>query len=142
MTENSFRDSVADALKKLATSEARTKSARFREVFPDIEKAMKAGVSRKAILKALNESGLELTMSTLDTNLRRSRAKSTSIALPLHQPGTDLESVGQQPDSAPQSGSQEPDEIASVGSHSPDAINRVLGAPVDLEKLAKSRKTN
>jgi hypothetical protein len=63
---------ASDQLKALATSSSkRSKTARLKDLMPDIDHAMRSGVARSEILQILSASGLEMTMSYFDVARRR-----------------------------------------------------------------------
>ena len=63
---------ASDQLKALATSSSkRSKTARLKDLMPDIDHAMQSGVPRSEILEILSASGLEMTMSYFDVARRR-----------------------------------------------------------------------
>lgn len=65
---------ASNRLKALASgSPARSLSARLNDLMPDIDHAMRNGVPRTEILKALSESGIEVKMSYF--NIVRNRIK-------------------------------------------------------------------
>ncbi len=75
---------MKSALKALAEGDAhRSTVARVRDVFEDIEAALAAGVSRKAILATLAEQGLPLSLKGLDNALyaiRKQRRENPAAA--------------------------------------------------------------
>jgi hypothetical protein len=63
---------ASDQLKALATtSSKRSKTARLKNLMPDIDHAMQSGVPRSEILQILSASGLEMTLSYFDVARRR-----------------------------------------------------------------------
>ncbi len=64
-----LRSLVSDATSK------RSKAARLLDVVDDVEAALAAGVHRSAVVETLAEHGLEMTLSTFDSSLRRIRQK-------------------------------------------------------------------
>lgn len=68
MTKSDPKQAVRD-------TEPTTKSARLRDVMPEIEKKLAVGVRLRAIHQALIGAGLELTLQTLKTYLYRYRKK-------------------------------------------------------------------
>lgn len=63
---------ASDQLNALATtSSKRSKTARLKDLMPDIDHAMQSGVPRSEILQILSASGLEMTMSYFDVARRR-----------------------------------------------------------------------
>lgn len=54
---------------------SRSKIARLRDVFDEIETAMAAGVKRSEILKALEKQGIKMTLATFENSLQRIRKK-------------------------------------------------------------------
>ena len=68
------KNSVAEALNALATSnENRSNTARLRDVFDDVELALKAGVKREVVLQSLNENGLDMKMKSFESAIYRLR---------------------------------------------------------------------
>lgn len=67
-----------------------TKAAKIRQVMPVIEKQLKAGVRRQAILDVLKAQGIEVSMDTLKSYLYRyrkaQRDNSTLVASPAPAP--------------------------------------------------------
>ena len=78
------REALAAKLRTLAQSdEARSKTARLRDVIEDVETALAAGVSRERIVQELGRHGLEMSLATFAGTLRRLRKRRrTSPALP------------------------------------------------------------
>ena len=62
-----------DIEKALMAVETVTKAAKIRKVMPVIEKQLRAGVRRQAILDVLKEQGIEVSMDTLKSYLYRYR---------------------------------------------------------------------
>lgn len=67
------KNSVAEALRALAGGEGRSETARLRDVFPEVEAALAAGVSRSAILQTLHEQGFTMTAKSFESALYRLR---------------------------------------------------------------------
>jgi hypothetical protein len=80
---------VANALRALAADDKkRTETARLRDVFPDIEAAFEAGVSRADILQTLHDQGFKMTMKSFESALYRLRKvtpKATKREAPVAQ---------------------------------------------------------
>lgn len=67
---------LSQALEQLATSDSgRSETARLRDVFDQVERALDAGVSRQAILEALHAKGFTMTLRGFETALYRIRRK-------------------------------------------------------------------
>lgn len=67
-------DSLTKTLLDMATqSEGRSQTSRLREVFPAVEKALRAGVSRQAVLAALNQDGIAMNLPAFEKALYRIR---------------------------------------------------------------------
>lgn len=64
-----------DAKQAVMQTEPTTKAAQLREVMPEIEKKLTAGVQLKTIHNALTGAGFDLTFQTLKTYLYRYRKK-------------------------------------------------------------------
>lgn len=78
---------AADALMALATSgEGRKKIARLRELLPQIEAAVEAGVTQAKIIEVLNQQGLDITQNTYSvmlSRLRKQRDKKVESGKPV-----------------------------------------------------------
>ncbi|KKY07927.1 hypothetical protein [Xanthomonas citri] len=64
-----------DAKQAVRQTEPTSKAAQLREVMPEIEKKLAAGVQLGTIHKALTDAGFDLTFQTLKTYLYRYRKK-------------------------------------------------------------------
>jgi hypothetical protein len=84
------KQSLANQLRKLAAGDQhRSETARLRDVFDEIETALKAGVSRRAILETLHKNGFTMNLRTFDTALyriRRERSKQQRSSAPEPAP--------------------------------------------------------
>ncbi len=99
-----------DAKQAVRQTEPTSKAAQLREVMPEIEKKLAAGVQLGTIHKALTDAGFDLTFQTLKTYLYRYRKKhqaktkgqqsaSRTVGMPTPpQPG-ESESVSHETDS-------------------------------------------
>lgn len=78
--------SLQETLRDLSSStEHRSQTARLSEVFNDVERALKAGVSRKAVYKALLDDGFTMSFASFENalhRLRKRRRSSATDALP------------------------------------------------------------
>lgn len=81
------RPTLASKLNEMSqAAEGRSLAARLRDVFPDIEKALRAGVSRKAVLRLLQEDGMQLEMKTFESALYRMRKSNAAQSQKLTPP--------------------------------------------------------
>ncbi|HBO4989136.1 TPA: hypothetical protein ACGRQV_005979 [Pseudomonas aeruginosa] len=87
------RSNLQETLCALSSGTAnRSQTARLNEVFDDVERALKAGVSRKAVHKALLDDGFTMSFATFENSLHRIRKRrvkstcSTPLEAPLHGP--------------------------------------------------------
>lgn len=70
---------LQDTLNELATAKTgRSQAKRLREVFPEVERALTAGVSRQRVLEALQQDGITMTMASFEKALYRIRKKAKS----------------------------------------------------------------
>jgi|SRR5471030_138038 len=82
------KNNIAKALRALATSDKnRSATARLRDVFDDVEIALKAGVSHAAILDTLHEQGFAMTAKSFESAMYRLRKKKRVISSDV-QPAT------------------------------------------------------
>lgn len=71
---------IAESLQKLASDKTkRNKTGILREVLGDIEVCLDAGISQTDIVKVLNEHGLNMTLGTFASTLRRIRLQRANI---------------------------------------------------------------
>jgi len=77
------KKALSDQLHELARSANRSKAAQLRDVIDEIEVALAAGVPRSAVLHVLSAHGLQMTMATFETTLRRNRAARARNPAPL-----------------------------------------------------------
>ena len=76
---DSFQN-ISDKLQELSSfdNSARTKISRLKQLLPEIEKAVEAGVSRVKIVEVLNEHGLNLTLQSYGVMMNRLKNNSNS----------------------------------------------------------------
>lgn len=68
------KDTVTKTLRSLAEGDrSRSETARLRDVLPEIEAALGAGVKRSAILEALQGQGFTMTLKSFESALYRLR---------------------------------------------------------------------
>jgi len=70
MSENRF----SAVLRKLASDDNRSDTARLRDIFEDVEVALSAGVTHAALVAALNAEGFALSVRSFQSALYRLRA--------------------------------------------------------------------
>lgn len=66
-------NNISEKLKMLSMSTNRSATARLREIFEDIEKAIKLGVRRKDIHQVLKENGFDISFSSFELAIYRIR---------------------------------------------------------------------
>ena len=132
------KKAIAERLRALASDDSkRSKAARLRDVIDDVEFALAAGVTRSSVLEELAAHGLEMTLATFDTTLKRIRQKRNKTSI------TSLKPQGQptKPREAPPVEETETESVSSVvGSHNPADLDKIIGSKPDLEALAKLAK--
>lgn len=80
---------LTEKLEALAVGkEQRSQTARLREIYPQIEKSLKSGVNRQAVLDVLNSEGFTLSMSTFEKTLYRIRKGLSTTKAPLQETKT------------------------------------------------------
>jgi hypothetical protein len=132
------KKAVSERLRALASDDLRrSKAARLRDVIDDVEVALAAGVSRADVLAELQAHGLNMSLATFETTLKRLRAKrvlATAKRAPLPAPSA----VPSLP-AHPLQTTPAPTE-AGAGSHNPADIDRIIGSKPDLAALSKIAK--
>ena len=75
-TEEAWKKHTAEQIAALAApATGTTKAARFRALFPELEAAMARGVSQSALIAALADAGLAMTLDELRNALYRERKR-------------------------------------------------------------------
>jgi hypothetical protein len=133
------KKAISERLRALAaSSNHRSKAALLRDVIDDVEAALAAGISRSSIVEALSEHGLEISLSTFDTTLKRIRQKRGKTSNPKAQ------TAGQPPKlrepSPTEDETEAHEENPVVGSHNPADLDKIIGSKPDLAALAKLAK--
>lgn len=131
------KDAISTQLKALATGDtSRGKTARLRDVFDDVELALRSGVSRALVLETLAKNGLDMTPKTFDSALSRIRARNKKQPNPT-APGSKKDAP---PTSPTPAGPKAPDESAG-GSHNPADLDKIFSQKPDLAALANLAKS-
>ena len=127
------KDSVADVLRALATGDkSRSETARLRDIVDEVEAALAAGVSRAAVLQALNDQGFTMTLKSFESALYRIRKKRTQPAKPVAKLGHDQAEPASQPAQAPQ---EEPAKDPQARITNPADIRKSRRREIDLDDL-------
>lgn len=125
------KTAIAERLRALAKdSKNRSKAAQLRDVIVDVEAALAAGVSRSKIVEVLAENGLEMTLTTFETTLKRIRKKARLQPTPAKQikPPSNIES-------------ESITSVDAAGSHNPADLDEIINQKPDLAALAKLGKS-
>lgn len=128
---------LSEKLRLLANNDLeRSKSARLRDVYNDVELALAAGVSKEKILKQLAEDGLVFTLDAFNTTLYRIRAKQKCTT---NKPKSIQKPIGEKPTFEPVN--PEPEAQVSDSNH-PQILTKIFQNKPDLKALAKLAKQN
>lgn len=138
------RDVVSKRLRALAAGAAkRSKAARLRDIIDDVEAALSAGVPRADVVAELAAHGLDMSLATFETTLKRIRHAARNAPAPRvttrYRPGQapstqgPMELVGHDDASSPAS---------AAGSCDPADLDRIINDQPDLAALAKLAKRN
>lgn len=139
---NMDRNTIAESLRALAQQDQnRSKAARFRDVYEDVENALTAGVSRTVVIDELAKHGLKMTLATFATTLARERERRKRELGDTPQktaPSTPPAEV------KPELAEDQPGEqdIMPAASSNPGDIDRIISSSPDLDALAKHVKRN
>ncbi len=128
------KNSVADVLRALATGDkSRSETARLRDIVDEVEAALAAGVSRAAVLQALNDQGFTMTLKSFESALYRIRKKRTQPAKPAAKIGHDqIAAQAGQPAQAPR---EEPTGEPQARITNPADIRKSRRREIDLDDL-------
>lgn len=137
LRENMTEKTLSEKLRLLANHDLeRSKSARLRDVYNDVEFVLAAGVSKEKILKQLAEDDLIFILDAFNTTLYRIRTKqkgttnkTKSIQKPVSEK-TNFEPVTTEP------------EIQVSNSGDPRSLTKIFQDKPDLKALAKLAKQN
>ena len=132
------KDSVADVLRALATGDkSRSETARLRDIVDEVEAALAAGVSRAAVLEALNDQGFTMTLKSFESALYRIRKKRTQPAKPAAKIGHDQAAEpASQPAQAPQ---QEPAGEPQARITNPADVRKASRREINLEDYGNDK---
>lgn len=120
------KNKIIERLRALAAdSKKRTKAAQLRDVIDEVEAALAAGVKQADVVKELADNGLEMTLATFDTTLRRIRkGRGSTKTKRVYDANTKIDHELSQ---------AEP-------SHKPADIDKIISSTPDLSALAKHAK--
>lgn len=136
------REIIAERLRALASDDGkRSKAARFRDVLGDVETALAAGVTRSVIIEELAKHGLEMTLATFATTLKREREKHKLTAA-KNRIETDTKTAPKTPVSRNEKSTESEAVKVVESSTNPADIDKIIGTKPDLEALAKHAKRN
>ena len=118
----------------------RPKAARLRDIVAEVEATLSAGVARVQVLDVLKEHGIDMSLATFATTLRRIRLKNgktkvSPVPSPAPNPTVIQKGLSQSPE-----GSSSSIVRAESPSYDPRDIDRILATDPDLKGLAKLAK--
>ena len=133
------KKAIAERLRALASDDnKRSKAARLRDVIDDVEFALAAGVTRSSVLEELAAHGLEMTLTTFDTTLKRIRQKRNKTSITSDKSVSQSQNQPTKPPEAPPIVETETEsESPMLSSHNPADLDKIIGSKPDLEALAK-----
>jgi hypothetical protein len=124
-------------LKALAQdNKKRTKAAKLRDLYDDVEAALSAGVTRLAVHQEL-ESYLGMSFQTFVGTLRRIRAKQSKVS---EEARSDKRLHSNPATPTIQKSKEQGTKKAESPSSNPADISTIMGTVPDLQALAKASK--
>ena len=135
------KKALSNRLRALATGdEKRSKAARLRDIFDDVELALSAGITRENVRAELAAHGLEMSLSTFETTLKRIRAQRARMGhiIPARSQNGISQKLTTLSDPKPyesHTGDKPP-----TTSHDPADLDRIINSQPDLAALAKAAK--
>ena len=116
-----------------SSSENRNKTARLRDLYEDIETALKAGVSRSTINETLAKNGLNMSLGFFSNALHRIRHQQIKQSTKIKNPEIKTTNIF-----TPQPITEvKTNHLAlNIGSHNPADLDKSRNSFVDLEALA------
>lgn len=151
-------ETTKQGLRDLAKTSDRPTAKVLRELLPEIEEALAAGVSRARIVEYLESKGLKVTVANLSVTLYRLRQERTKAAPPAAMPAAPAMRPAPTPASTastsapaglntpaptPSTKPVAPEEKFEYGPHDPRRIDEILRNPPDmkyLQQLAKEKR--
>jgi len=127
------KKALAERLRTLAADDTRrSKMARLRDVLDDVEMALAAGAKHADVVEALRAHGLDMSLSTFETSLKRPRARRAC-------PPSTATAAARIAALPAQTASPTPltNTIAGEPSDGPDALDRIIQNKPDLVALAR-----
>ena len=123
------KKTITESLRQLATDDKkRSNTARLRDVIDEIESTLAAGVSRADVVKALADQGLQMTIYSFDSALRRIRQQRK-------------ENVNTyQSHKEPEKNTTEPQAERKAPSTNPRDLDEIIASKPDMAALAKYAK--
>jgi len=135
------RKVIIERLSSLASdNKTRSKADRLRDVIDYVEAALAAGVPRISVVEELTKNGLEMTLATFETTLKRIRQKRGKPSIKMDK----LVSHTSQPsNTSPPLKLDESDTVTenlNNNSHNPTDLNKIIESKPDLAALARFAK--
>lgn len=135
------RKAIAERLRALASDDKkRSKAARLRDVIDDVEAALAAGVPRSSVVDELAAQGLEMSLATFETTLKRIRLKRGKPQITPVSSVIPSQGKPAKPSEAPPVVEPETESDSVIGSHNPADLDKIIGSKPDLAALAKLAK--
>lgn len=135
------RKAIAERLRALASDDKkRSKAARLRDVIDDVEAALAAGVPRSSVVDELAAQGLQMSLATFETTLKRIRLKRGKPQITPVAPVIPSQGKPAKPSEAPPVVEPETESDSVIGSHNPADLDKIIGSKPDLAALAKLAK--
>ncbi|MDF0606761.1 hypothetical protein HZU77_014020 [Neisseriaceae bacterium TC5R-5] len=133
------RKAIAERLRALASDDKkRSKAARLRDVIDDVETALAAGVPRSSVVEELAAQGLQMSLATFETTLKRIRQKRGKPQITPIAPVIPSQEKPAKQSEAPPIVELESDSV--ITSHNPADLDKIIGSKPDLAALAKLAK--
>ena len=136
------RKAIIQRLRALASDDKkRSKAARLRDVIDDVEATLAAGIPRATVIEELANNGLEMTLATFETTLKRLRQKRGKTSVTAQKTVSRSYGKPEAPTATPPIVETD-NEAASpvVGSHDPAELDKIIGSKPDLNALANIAK--
>lgn len=142
-SDSDSKNKLIDGLRQAAKGEARSKTARLREIYDEIEAAKAAGLSLKAIVDVLRERGLEFDLDTF-VNIRQriknerkgeQKTKQTSIAQTATAITSATAELNENSRQMPVTKSNERNGTNKTHVTAPEKLREIINGKLDLTKF-------
>jgi hypothetical protein len=135
-SDGDSKQGLVDALRKAAGGNNRSKTARLREIFDEVEEAKASGLHLKTIVSILATRGLEFDLGTF-VNIRhriKNERKKRNKTVAANPPNTSVGLKTNHPTQTTTESQVKPKRMNNSGTPSPEKLTGIINGQFDLNK--------